>query len=84
MGWQGSTVRAILEIPRDPGVFGRWTTHEMLLDPDDVAAGYVVRFRTAMPVVMNPPLSAREAAAFLPGAGTRHAGRCRAPAAEPL
>lgn len=48
-GWQGSTVRAILENPRYTGyaVFGRWTKHEVLLDPDDVAAGYVVRFRRA-------------------------------------
>ena len=48
-GWQGSTVRAILENPRYTGyaVFGRWTKHETLLDPDDVAAGHVVRFRRA-------------------------------------
>jgi hypothetical protein len=46
-GWQGSTVRAILENPRYTGYafFGRWTKHEMLLNPDDVAAGHVVRFR---------------------------------------
>jgi hypothetical protein len=47
-GWQGSsTVRAILENPRYTGYafFGRWTKHEALLDPDDVAAGHVVRFR---------------------------------------
>jgi hypothetical protein len=46
-GWQGSTVRAILDNPRYTGyaVFGRWTKHETLLDPDDVAAGHVVRFR---------------------------------------
>jgi DNA invertase Pin-like site-specific DNA recombinase len=50
-GWQGSTVRAILENPRYTGyaVFGRWTKHETLLDPDDVAAGHVVRFRRASP-----------------------------------
>jgi DNA invertase Pin-like site-specific DNA recombinase len=46
-GWQGSTVRAILENPRYTGyaVFGRWTKHETLLDPEDVGAGHVVRFR---------------------------------------
>ncbi len=46
-GWQGSTVRAILENPRHTGYafFGRWTKQETLLDPDDVAAGHVVRFR---------------------------------------
>ena len=46
-GWQASTVRAILENPRYTGyaVFGRWTKHETLLDPDDVAAGHVTRFR---------------------------------------
>ena len=50
-GWQGSTVRAILDNPRYTGyaVFGRWTRHEMLLDPDDVAAGNVTRFRRASP-----------------------------------
>ena len=34
-GWQGSTVRAILENPRYTGyaVFGRWTKHEMLPTP---------------------------------------------------
>ncbi|ATE55730.1 recombinase family protein [Actinosynnema pretiosum] len=48
-GWQGSTVRAILDNPRYTGFafFGRWTRQEMLLDPDDVAAGHVVRFRRA-------------------------------------
>jgi DNA invertase Pin-like site-specific DNA recombinase len=48
-GWQGSTVRSILENPRYTGYafFGRWTKQEMLLDPDDVAAGHVVRFRRA-------------------------------------
>lgn len=46
-GWQGSTVRSILENPRYTGYafFGRWTKQEMLIDPDDVAAGHVVRFR---------------------------------------
>jgi hypothetical protein len=38
--------------PRQPrytgyAFFGRWTKHETLLDPDDVAAGHVVRFRRA-------------------------------------
>ncbi|MBK0869888.1 recombinase family protein [Saccharopolyspora sp. HNM0986] len=39
-GWQGSTVRALLENPRYTGYafFGRWTRQEMLIDPDDVAA----------------------------------------------
>ncbi|MBH0779380.1 recombinase family protein [Nocardia bovistercoris] len=48
-GWQASTVRAILENPRYTGyaVFGRWSKHEELLDPDDVAAGHVVRFKRA-------------------------------------
>ena len=50
-GWQGSTVRAILENPRYTGYafFGRWAKHETLLDPDDVAAGHVIRFRRAAP-----------------------------------
>jgi Recombinase/Recombinase zinc beta ribbon domain len=50
-GWQGSTVRAILENPRYTGYafFGRWTKHETLLDPDDVAAGHVIRFRRSQP-----------------------------------
>lgn len=50
-GWQGSAVRAILENPRYTGYafFGRWTKHEMLLDPDDVAAGHVTRFRRSDP-----------------------------------
>ena len=50
-GWQGSTVRAILENPRYTGYafFGRWTKHETLLDPDDVAAGHVIRFRRSTP-----------------------------------
>ena len=50
-GWQASTVRSILENPRYTGyaVFGRWTKHEVLLDPDDAAAGHLVRFRRAAP-----------------------------------
>jgi DNA invertase Pin-like site-specific DNA recombinase len=50
-GWQGSTVRAILENPRYTGyaIFGRWARQEMLLDPDDVSAGHVIRFRRAAP-----------------------------------
>jgi DNA invertase Pin-like site-specific DNA recombinase len=50
-GWQGSTVRSILENPRYTGYacFGRWTKHETLLDPDDVAAGHVIRFRRSAP-----------------------------------
>jgi DNA invertase Pin-like site-specific DNA recombinase len=50
-GWQGSTVRAILENARYTGYafFGRWTKQEMLLDPDDVSAGHVTRFRRAAP-----------------------------------
>ncbi|WP_433293721.1 recombinase family protein [Pseudonocardia sp. CA-142604] len=50
-GWQGSTVRAILENPRYTGyaVFGRWSRNEELSDPDDVAAGHVVRFRRSSP-----------------------------------
>lgn len=50
-GWQGSTVRSILENPRYTGYafFGRWAKHETLLDPDDVAAGHVIRFRRATP-----------------------------------
>ncbi|MFC0105592.1 recombinase family protein [Kibdelosporangium aridum] len=50
-GWQGSTVRAILENPRYTGyaIFGRWTKQETLFDPDDVSAGHVVRFRRAAP-----------------------------------
>jgi hypothetical protein len=48
-GWQGSTVRAILDNPRYTGyaVFGRWQRTEMLLDPEDVAAGHITRFRKA-------------------------------------
>ncbi|MFD2415415.1 recombinase family protein [Amycolatopsis pigmentata] len=50
-GWQGSTVRSILENPKYTGFafFGRWTKHETLLDPEDVAAGHVVRFRRSAP-----------------------------------
>ncbi|WP_246243929.1 recombinase family protein [Amycolatopsis pithecellobii] len=50
-GWQGASVRAILENPRYTGYafFGRWTKHVTLLDPDDVSAGHVVRFRRAEP-----------------------------------
>ncbi|GLZ37152.1 recombinase family protein [Actinokineospora sp. NBRC 105648] len=48
-GWQGSTVRTILENPKYTGyaVFGRWTKQEMLIDPDDVSAGNITRFRRA-------------------------------------
>ncbi|GLZ37611.1 recombinase family protein [Actinokineospora sp. NBRC 105648] len=50
-GWQGGTVRSILENPKYTGfaVFGRSAKHEMLADPDDVAAGHVTRFRKASP-----------------------------------
>jgi hypothetical protein len=50
-GWQGSTVRSILENPRYTGyaIFGRWTKHETLLNPDDVGTGHVVRFKRAAP-----------------------------------
>jgi hypothetical protein len=36
-----------LDNPRYTGyaVFGQWTKHESLLDPEDVSAGHVVRFR---------------------------------------
>jgi hypothetical protein len=46
-GWQHATVAAILENPRYTGyaIYGRWQKVEELLDPEDVAAGYVVRFR---------------------------------------
>ena len=46
-GWQHSAVRAILENPRYTGyaLYGRWQKVEELLDPEDVAAGHVVRFR---------------------------------------
>jgi hypothetical protein len=45
--WQSSTIRAILDNPRYTGfaVYGRWQKVEELLNPDDVAAGHVVRFR---------------------------------------
>lgn len=50
-GWQGSVVRAILENPRYTGYafFGRWTKKETLLDPEDVSAGHVVKFRRSSP-----------------------------------
>ncbi|WP_410659607.1 recombinase family protein [Amycolatopsis sp. lyj-112] len=50
-GWLGSTVRSVLQNPRYTGyaVFGRWARTEVLLDPDDVSAGYIVRFRRASP-----------------------------------
>lgn len=50
-GWQGSTVRAILDNPRYTGYafFGRWARHETLINPDDVAAGHVTRFRRSNP-----------------------------------
>jgi Recombinase len=46
-GWQHATVKAILENPRYTGyaIYGRWQKVEELLDPDDVAAGHIVRFR---------------------------------------
>ncbi|MEV6892191.1 recombinase family protein [Kribbella sp. NPDC051137] len=46
-GWQHTTVKAILENPRHTGfaIYGRWQKIEELLDPEDVAAGHVVRFR---------------------------------------
>jgi len=46
-GWQHSTIVAILDNPRYTGyaVYGRWQKVEELLDPEDVAAGYVVKFR---------------------------------------
>ncbi|MFF3227168.1 recombinase family protein [Nocardia suismassiliense] len=45
-GWQAPTVAAISQNPRYTGyaVFGRWTKREELIDPDDVAAGYAIRF----------------------------------------
>lgn len=30
-------------------MFGRWTKNEVLADPDDVAAGHVIRFRRSCP-----------------------------------
>ena len=49
--WPRKGAPAILENPRYTGyaIFGRWTKHETLLDPDDVAAGHVVRFRRSSP-----------------------------------
>ncbi|MGC4938475.1 recombinase family protein [Kribbella sp. DT2] len=46
-GWQHSTVRAILDNPRYTAyaIYGRWQKVEELLDPEDVAAGHIVRFR---------------------------------------
>ncbi|WP_420323341.1 recombinase family protein [Kribbella soli] len=46
-GWESSTVRAILCNPRYTGyaIYGRWQKVEELLDPDDVAAGQVVRYK---------------------------------------
>jgi hypothetical protein len=46
-GWQSSAVRAILDNPRYTGyaIYGRWQKVEELLNPDDVSAGHVVRFR---------------------------------------
>ncbi|GAA0584489.1 recombinase family protein [Kribbella sandramycini] len=46
-GWQHSTIAAVLENPRYTGyaIYGRWQKVEELLDADDVAAGYVVKFR---------------------------------------
>ncbi|WP_405072211.1 recombinase family protein [Kribbella sp. NBC_01510] len=45
--WQSSTVKAILDNPRYTGfpIYGRWQRVEELLDPEDVAAGHLVRFR---------------------------------------
>ncbi len=44
-------MRAILENPRYIGYafFGRWSKHETLLDPEDVAARHVTRFRRSGP-----------------------------------
>jgi hypothetical protein len=46
-GWQQPAVVAILENPRYMGyaIYGRWQKVEELLDPEDVAAGYIARFR---------------------------------------
>ncbi|GGN78749.1 recombinase family protein [Nocardia rhizosphaerihabitans] len=46
-GWQATTVAAILQNLRYTGyaIFGRWTKTEQLLDPDDVAAGHIVKFK---------------------------------------
>lgn len=48
-GWQGSTVGAILQNPKYTGYanFGRWTKNQILMDPDNVSEGHVVRFRRA-------------------------------------
>ena len=48
-GLQGSTVGAILQNPKYTGyaIFGRWTKAEILMDPDNVSEGHVVRFRRA-------------------------------------
>jgi hypothetical protein len=50
-GWQGGTVRSIVDNRRYTGyaVFGRWTRHEVLAAPDGVAAGHVTRFHRADP-----------------------------------
>ncbi|MFI7530345.1 recombinase family protein [Nocardia salmonicida] len=50
-GWRASTVAAILQNPRYTGyaVFGRWTKTEQLRDPDDAAAGRVVKFKRSPP-----------------------------------
>jgi hypothetical protein len=43
-------------------VFGRWTRHEVLADPDDVPAGHVTRFRRADPdKVVRPRTQAHPA-----------------------
>ncbi|HEY0620475.1 MAG TPA: recombinase family protein, partial [Kribbella sp.] len=46
-GWQVTTVKTILENPRYTGytIYGRSHKVEELLDPEDVGAGHVVRFR---------------------------------------
>ncbi|WP_235039287.1 recombinase family protein [Kibdelosporangium aridum] len=50
-GWQGSTVRAILDNPRYTRVrvLRPVVTARMQFDPDHVSAGHVVRFRRATP-----------------------------------
>ncbi|MFE6921621.1 recombinase family protein [Nocardia sp. NPDC057663] len=57
-GWQATTVGAILQNPRYTGyaVFGRWTKTEQLLDPDDVAAGNIVKFKRS-PAQRTRPIS---------------------------
>lgn len=59
-----------MENPRYTGyaVFGRWTKHETLLDPDDVAAGHVVRFRR-----YTPDQVVRSASSALEGSGVSDA-----------